>query len=63
MLFLFKLSIINHLVDTITKRKSLKKRTKFCLVGMCSNLFMKEKTKFKNNNMRIVHDDCNKNII
>jgi hypothetical protein len=48
MLYLFKLSIINHLVDIMTKRNSSKKRTKFSLVGMCSKLFMKEKIKFKN---------------
>jgi len=33
------------------KGKAQKKRTKFRLVGMCSNLFMKEKIKFRNNNM------------
>ncbi len=38
-------------MDTKIERKCFKKRTNFKLVGMSSNLFMKEKIKFKNNNM------------
>ncbi len=57
MLYLFKLSIINHLVHTKIRRKSSKKRTKFNLVGMCSNLFMKEKYSLATITCRIVDHD------
>ncbi len=65
MLYLFKLSIINHLVDIMTGRNSSKKRKKFSLVDMCSNLFMKEKIKFKNKKYvgLLIMIYCNKNKI
>ncbi len=57
MLYLFKLSIINHLVNTKTRRKRLKKRTKYTLVGMSSNLFTKEKKSSKTIISRIIDHD------